>query len=215
MALNILAMLSDLVFGPDPDERMARPRQAKHLRRMLLCVPGRVIHHARGLVLRLPAGLRWADASARAYARGLSPPAWARAAAITMRGAHRGAAIPKDGRDRAHDRLSVRDRADSGGPNPLEAPQPTSPISNARSAPVHESRSEPISTTLPPKPSSRSASDALAPARLAPRMTKVCVRTTIATSSGLRAHRVLPLGSPRRRTCARTTASLCSVSPAA
>ena len=93
----------------------------------------------------LPAGRRWADASARAYARGLSPPAWARAAAITMRGAHRGAAIPKDGRDRARDRLSVRDRADSGGPNPLEAPQPTSPTSptsNARSAPIHESRSE-------------------------------------------------------------------------
>lgn len=77
VALNILAMLSDLAFGPDPDERLPRRRQAKHLRRMLLCVPARVIHHARQVTLRLPAGLRWADDFARAYAnaRGLSPPA--------------------------------------------------------------------------------------------------------------------------------------------
>ena len=76
VALNILAMLSDLLFGPDPDERLPRRRQAKHLRRMLLCVPARVIHHARQVILRLPAGLRWAEDFARAYAnaRGLSPP---------------------------------------------------------------------------------------------------------------------------------------------
>lgn len=76
IALNLLAMLSDLAFGPDPDERLPRRRQAKHLRRMLLCVPARVIHHARQVTLRLPAGLRWADDFARAYARarGLSPP---------------------------------------------------------------------------------------------------------------------------------------------
>ncbi len=77
LALNILAMLSDLAFGPDPDERLPRRRQAKYLRRMLLCVPARVIHHARQVTLRLPAGLRWAQDFARAYARacGLSPPA--------------------------------------------------------------------------------------------------------------------------------------------
>ena len=77
IALNILAMLSDLAFGPDPDERLPRRRQAKYLRRMLLCVPARVIHHARQVILRLPAGLRWAEDFARAYAnaRGLSPPA--------------------------------------------------------------------------------------------------------------------------------------------
>jgi hypothetical protein len=77
IALNLLAMLSDLAFGPDPDDRLPRRRQAKYLRRMLLCVPARVIHHARGVILRLPAGLRWADDFARAYAnaRGLSPPA--------------------------------------------------------------------------------------------------------------------------------------------
>jgi Transposase DDE domain group 1 len=76
IALNLLAMLSDLAFGPDPDERLPRRRQAKYLRRMLLCVPARVIHHARGVILRLPAGLRWAEDFARAYAnaRGLSPP---------------------------------------------------------------------------------------------------------------------------------------------
>jgi hypothetical protein len=76
VALNLLAMLSDLAFGPDPDERLPRRRQAKHLRRMLLCVPARVIRHARQLILRLPAGLRFAEDFARAYAsaRGLSPP---------------------------------------------------------------------------------------------------------------------------------------------
>jgi hypothetical protein len=76
IALNLLAMLSDLAFGPDPDERLPRRRQAKYLRRMLLCVPARVIHHARGVILRLPAGLRWAEDFARAYAnaRELSPP---------------------------------------------------------------------------------------------------------------------------------------------
>ncbi len=36
VALSILAMLSDLAFGPDPDERLPRRRQAKYLRRMLL-----------------------------------------------------------------------------------------------------------------------------------------------------------------------------------
>ncbi len=76
LALNLLAMLSDLAFGPDPDERLPRRRQAKYLRRLLLCVPARVIHHARGVILRLPAGLRHAEVFARAYrtARGLSPP---------------------------------------------------------------------------------------------------------------------------------------------
>ena len=76
LALNLLAMLSDLTFGLDPDHRLPRRRQAKYLRRMLLCVPARVIHHARQVTLRLPAGLRWAQDFARAYtnARGLSPP---------------------------------------------------------------------------------------------------------------------------------------------
>ena len=76
LALNLLAMLSDLAFGPDPDERLPRRRQAKYLRQMLLCVPGRVIHHARQVTLRLAAGLSSAGDLARAYARarGLSPP---------------------------------------------------------------------------------------------------------------------------------------------
>jgi hypothetical protein len=44
---------------------------------MLLCVPARIVHHARGIRLRLPAGLGSGGALARAYAsaRGLSPPA--------------------------------------------------------------------------------------------------------------------------------------------
>jgi hypothetical protein len=46
---------------------------------MLLCVPARIVHHARQVILRLPAGLPSAAAFARAYgtARGLAPPALA------------------------------------------------------------------------------------------------------------------------------------------
>ena len=77
--LGLLALLSDLVFGADPPGHLPRRRQAKFLRRMLLCVPARIVHHARGIRLRLPAGLRSAGAVVAAYARarGLSPPALA------------------------------------------------------------------------------------------------------------------------------------------
>ena len=76
LALNLLALLSDLMFGTDPPGHLPRRRQAKWLRRMLLCVPARIVRHARRLRLRLPAGLRSAPAFAAAYAtaRGLSPP---------------------------------------------------------------------------------------------------------------------------------------------
>jgi hypothetical protein len=76
LALNILALLNDLMFGPEPPGHLPRRRQAKWLRRMLLCVPARVIHHARRIVLRLPAGLPSAPAFQAAYtaARGLAPP---------------------------------------------------------------------------------------------------------------------------------------------
>ena len=77
LALNLLCLLSDLLYGPDPPGHLPRRRQAKWLRRLLLCIPARVIHHARRITLRLPAGLPSADAFANAYtaARGLSPPA--------------------------------------------------------------------------------------------------------------------------------------------
>ena len=54
-----------------------RRRQAKFVRRMLLCVAARVIHDARQIILRLPAGLPSAPAFQAAYtaARGLAPPA--------------------------------------------------------------------------------------------------------------------------------------------
>ena len=76
LALNLLALLSDLLFGSDPPGQLPRRRQAKWLRRMLLCVPARIVRHARRLRLRLPAGLRSAPALAAAYAtaHGLSPP---------------------------------------------------------------------------------------------------------------------------------------------
>lgn len=79
LALNLLALLSDLLFGADPAGHLPRRRQAKWLRRMLLCVPARIVRHARRIRLRLPAGLPSAGRFADAYAaaRGLSPPALA------------------------------------------------------------------------------------------------------------------------------------------
>src|SRR3954468_9139262 len=76
LALNLLALLNDLMLAPEPPGHLPRRRQAKWLRRMLLCVPARVIHHARRLILRLPAGLPSAPAFHAAYtaARGLAPP---------------------------------------------------------------------------------------------------------------------------------------------
>ena len=67
LALNLLALLNDLMFGIDPPGHLPRRRQAKFVRRMLLCVPARVIHHARRIVLRLPAGLVSAPAFQAAY----------------------------------------------------------------------------------------------------------------------------------------------------
>jgi hypothetical protein len=79
LALNLLCLLSDLLYGADPPGHLPRRRQAKWLRRLLLCVPARVIHHARRITLRLPAGLASADLFSCGYAaaRGLSPPALA------------------------------------------------------------------------------------------------------------------------------------------
>jgi len=79
LALNLLALLNDLMFGPEPPGHLPRRRQAKWLRRLLLCVPARIVHHARQIILRLPAGLPSADGFAHAYnvARGLAPPALA------------------------------------------------------------------------------------------------------------------------------------------
>jgi hypothetical protein len=70
-------LLNDLMFGPEPPGHLPRRRQAKFVRRMLLCARARVIHHARQIILRLPAALPAGDAFVRAYhaARGLASPA--------------------------------------------------------------------------------------------------------------------------------------------
>jgi hypothetical protein len=39
LAVNLLALLNDLMFGPQPPGHLPRRRQAKFVRRMLLCVP--------------------------------------------------------------------------------------------------------------------------------------------------------------------------------
>ncbi len=107
IALNILAMLSDLVFGPDPDERLPRRRHAKYLRRMLLCVPA-LSHPPRPRGDPAPAG---GAAVGRGLRPRLRPRPWPLAAPTGVghrdhqRAAPIGAkAIPKDGRDRGHDR---------------------------------------------------------------------------------------------------------------
>lgn len=77
LALNLLALLNDLMFGTEPPGHLPRRRQAKFVRRMLLCVPARVLHHARRTILRLPAGLASAPEFQAAYAtaRSLKPAA--------------------------------------------------------------------------------------------------------------------------------------------
>ncbi len=70
IALNILAMLSDLVFGPNPDERLPRRRQAKYLRWMLLCIatPSSPVDDMKCCAdeLRSP----WLPSSLRSYRKG-------------------------------------------------------------------------------------------------------------------------------------------------
>jgi Transposase DDE domain group 1 len=75
LALNLLALGQTTSCSapsrPGTCRAAARP---SFVRRMLLCVPARVIHHARQIILRLPAGLPSALAFQAAYtaARGLA-----------------------------------------------------------------------------------------------------------------------------------------------
>ena len=64
-ALNLAALCCDLcpaagASGKAPDDAPLR-RAAKTLRRLLFCVPARVVRTGRRLILRLPAGFRHAD----------------------------------------------------------------------------------------------------------------------------------------------------------
>ena len=71
IALNITAILCDLspaaaASGHAPDDTPLR-RHAKALRRILFCVPARVIRTARQITLRLPDGFRYLDTFQQTY----------------------------------------------------------------------------------------------------------------------------------------------------
>ncbi len=72
IALNITAILCDLspaaaASGKAPDHDTPLRRHAKALRRILFCVPARVIRTARQITLRLPAGFRYLDTFQQTY----------------------------------------------------------------------------------------------------------------------------------------------------
>src|ERR1035437_4078793 len=71
-ALNITAILCDLspaaaASGQAPDHDTPLRRHGKALRRILFCVPARVIRTARQITLRLPAGFRYLDTFQQTY----------------------------------------------------------------------------------------------------------------------------------------------------
>ena len=72
MALNITAILCDLspaaaASGQAPDNDTPLRRHAKALRRILFCVPARVIRTARQITLRLPDSFRYLDTFQQTY----------------------------------------------------------------------------------------------------------------------------------------------------
>ena len=85
-AMNLAAMTCDLCPAAgasgqpapwrDPDREPPARRAAKALRRMLVCVPARVVHSGRRTALRLPDGFRYAETFTSTYAAiwALSPP---------------------------------------------------------------------------------------------------------------------------------------------
>ena len=61
LALNICAWVCDIspaagASGNAPDEHTPQRRHAKTLRRILFCVPGRIVRTARRIIVRLPEG---------------------------------------------------------------------------------------------------------------------------------------------------------------
>jgi DDE family transposase len=79
VALNLTAMVCDLcpaarASGKTPADAPLR-RTAKTLRRLLFCVPARIINSARQTILRLPAGFRHTDLLSATYHAALSLPA--------------------------------------------------------------------------------------------------------------------------------------------
>jgi hypothetical protein len=79
LALNLTALVCDLspaagASGKAPADAPLR-RTAKTLRRLLFCVPARVITSARQTILRLPAGYHHADTLSATYHAALSLPA--------------------------------------------------------------------------------------------------------------------------------------------
>jgi hypothetical protein len=72
IALNITALVCDLspaaaASGQAPDDDTPLRRHGKALRRILFCVPARVIRTARQTTLRLPAGYRYLDTFQQTY----------------------------------------------------------------------------------------------------------------------------------------------------
>jgi hypothetical protein len=78
LALNLTAMVCDLcpaagASGRAPADAPLR-RTAKTLRRLLFCVPARIVNSARQTILRLPAGYRHAELLAATYNAALALP---------------------------------------------------------------------------------------------------------------------------------------------
>ena len=78
LALNLTALLCDIspaaaASGSAPEDTPLR-RHAKALRRLLICVPARIVRSGRQIILRLPKGFRHADVFRSTYHAALALP---------------------------------------------------------------------------------------------------------------------------------------------
>ena len=80
LALNLSAFICDLspaaaASGQPADERTPQRRHAKTLRRILFCVPGRIVRTARRIIVRLPEGFAHLETFNATYHAALALPA--------------------------------------------------------------------------------------------------------------------------------------------